>query len=145
VREICRYISRLHWIAIWLPTALGLLPLLIICPALFSELPQSLLPPVATLSYSATVIFGLARVNQERLKIVVTDLGIIVAKGLIRRSMLEISLHQVDYVHVHQSLLGRVLDYGDVTICGASGREERMNSIANPLAFQRCVTALIRR
>ena len=54
----------------------------------------------------------------------------------------EMSLDKVESVDVNQSILGRILNYGDVTILAASARaEETIKTIASPLAFRNHITA----
>jgi hypothetical protein len=44
-------------------------------------------------------------------------------------------------VDVNQSILGRILNYGDVTIRGVGEGVERIKTIASPLAFRSHITA----
>jgi uncharacterized membrane protein YdbT with pleckstrin-like domain len=139
--EFVRCTARLHWIVILPPTLLASLSLVIVFPIVSFIFPEgpALAFSIALLLCPATVAIVVARLSQERIKITVTNLRIIVRRGLLERSTVEISVHQIDYVHVRQSLVGRILNFGNITICGFSGREERVNTIENPRAFQRCI------
>src|ERR1035438_1960944 len=54
----------------------------------------------------------------------VTNLRVVHKTGFIKRRTFEISLDKVESVDVNQSILGRILNYGDVTILGVGeGRE----------------------
>ena len=48
----------------------------------------------------------------------VTNLRVVHKTGFIKRRTFEMSLDKVESVDVNQSILGRILNYGDVTICG---------------------------
>jgi hypothetical protein len=51
------------------------------------------------------------------------------------------SLDKVESVDVTQSIPGRMLNYGDVTILGVGEGKERIKTIASPLAFRNHITA----
>ena len=53
----------------------------------------------------------------------------------------EISLDKVESVDVNQSILGRLLNYGDVTILGVGEGRETISTIASPLDFRNFITA----
>jgi 2-polyprenyl-6-hydroxyphenyl methylase/3-demethylubiquinone-9 3-methyltransferase len=62
----------------------------------------------------------------------VTNLRVVHKTGFIKRRTFEMSLDKVESVDVNQSILGRILNYGDVTI-RASARARRPSTIASPL------------
>jgi uncharacterized membrane protein YdbT with pleckstrin-like domain len=68
-----------------------------------------------------------------------TDRRIIAKRGLIRRRSLELLLTKVESVHVNQDLLGRIFDFGTVTITGTGGTRERFPAISNPLKLRRLI------
>jgi len=51
------------------------------------------------------------------------------------------ALDKVESVDVNQSILGRILDYGDVTIQGVGEGKETITTIASPLRFRSYITA----
>jgi uncharacterized membrane protein YdbT with pleckstrin-like domain len=59
--------------------------------------------------------------------------------GLIKRRTFEISLDKVESVDVNQSILGRLMNYGDLTIQGAGERTQTIFTIASPLAFRSAI------
>jgi uncharacterized membrane protein YdbT with pleckstrin-like domain len=62
-------------------------------------------------------------------------------EGYIKRRTFEISIDKVESVDVNQSILGRILNYGDVTIRGVGEGVEKIKTIAAPLAFRNFITA----
>jgi len=50
------------------------------------------------------------------------------------------SLDKVESVDVNQSILGRLMDYGDITIQGVGEGTETISTIASPLAFRNAIT-----
>ena len=71
----------------------------------------------------------------------VTDLRIIHKTGFIRRQTFEMSLDKVESVDVNQSILGRIFDYGVVTILGVGKSEETITTVSSPLSFRNAITA----
>jgi uncharacterized membrane protein YdbT with pleckstrin-like domain len=71
----------------------------------------------------------------------VTNLRVVHKTGFIKRRTFEMSLDKVESVDVNQSILGRILNYGDVTVRGVGEGAERIRTIASPLAFRSHITA----
>jgi membrane protein YdbS with pleckstrin-like domain len=71
----------------------------------------------------------------------VTSLRVVHKEGFIKRRTFEMSLDKVESVDVNQSILGRILNYGDVTIRGVGEGVEKIKTIASPLAFRNFITA----
>jgi uncharacterized membrane protein YdbT with pleckstrin-like domain len=69
----------------------------------------------------------------------ITSKRVIVKIGLISRQTLELNLQRVESVSVDQSILGRLLGYGTITIIGTGGTREPFHRIANPLEFRKAV------
>ena len=58
-------------------------------------------------------------------EIAVTNRRVIYKKGLIRRQTNEMNMDKVESVKIDQSILGRMLDYGSVTILGTAKASRR--------------------
>jgi uncharacterized membrane protein YdbT with pleckstrin-like domain len=71
----------------------------------------------------------------------VTNLRVVHKTGFIKRRTFEMSLDKVESVDVNQSILGRILNYGDVTVNGVGEGTETIKTIASPLAFRNSITA----
>jgi uncharacterized membrane protein YdbT with pleckstrin-like domain len=71
----------------------------------------------------------------------VTNLRVVHKTGFITRKTFEMSLDKVESVDVNQSILGRILNYGDVTILGVGEGKQTIATIASPLAFRNSITA----
>jgi uncharacterized membrane protein YdbT with pleckstrin-like domain len=67
----------------------------------------------------------------------VTNKRVIMKMGWISRRVLELNLHKIESVNVDQSLLGRLLGYGTITVIGTGGTRETFDRIAHPLAFRK--------
>src|ERR1700754_625447 len=71
----------------------------------------------------------------------VTNLRVVHKTGFIKRRTFEMSLDKVESVDVNQSILGRLMNYGDVTVRGVGEGAETINTIASPLDFRNHITA----
>ena len=71
----------------------------------------------------------------------VTNLRVVHKTGFIKRRTFEMSLDKVESVDVNQSILGRLLNYGNVTVRGVGEGAETIDTIASPLDFRNHITA----
>ena len=71
----------------------------------------------------------------------VTNRRVVHKTGFIKRRTFEMALDKVESVDVNQSIMGRILNYGDVTIMGVGEGKETIRTIAEPLAFRNSITA----
>jgi uncharacterized membrane protein YdbT with pleckstrin-like domain len=71
----------------------------------------------------------------------VTNLRVVHKTGFIKRRTFEMSLDKVESVDVNQSILGRILNYGNVTVRGVGEGSETIDTIASPLDFRNHITA----
>ena len=71
----------------------------------------------------------------------VTNLRVVHKTGFIKRRTFEMSLDKVESVDVNQSILGRILNYGNVTVRGVGEGAETIKTIASPLDFRNHITA----
>ncbi|MCP1847155.1 MULTISPECIES: PH domain-containing protein [unclassified Bradyrhizobium] len=71
----------------------------------------------------------------------VTNFRVVHKSGFVKRRTFEMSLDKVESVDVNQSIMGRLLNYGDVTIRGVGEGIETIRTIAAPLSFRNSITA----
>jgi uncharacterized membrane protein YdbT with pleckstrin-like domain len=138
------YSTNVHWIfyfpaiAAWIVAAV----LLILSRATITEgiillcLSASAVAALAALYWTAKAWFHRWITETD-----VTNLRVVHKTGFIKRRTFEMSLDKVESVDVNQSILGRILNYGDVTILGVGEGKETIKTIASPLAFRNYITA----
>jgi uncharacterized membrane protein YdbT with pleckstrin-like domain len=71
----------------------------------------------------------------------VTNMRVVHKTGFIKRRTFEMALDKVESVDVNQTILGRILNYGDVTIQGVGEGRETIKTIGAPLQFRSHITA----
>ena len=73
---------------------------------------------------------------------VITNRRVIVKKGFIARDTFEMNLSKIESVNVDQSFMGRILNYGSITIIGSGGTRESFHKISRPMAFRKAFQEL---
>ncbi|HEX4150764.1 MAG TPA: PH domain-containing protein [Steroidobacteraceae bacterium] len=71
----------------------------------------------------------------------ITNKRVLIKVGLVRRHSLELLLSKVEGIGVDQTVLGRILGYGTITVSGVGGTKESFRMISSPLEFRRQVQA----
>jgi len=139
--ETVLYSGTIHWV-IYVPTfllsliALALLTLVKPGPTGMSWLIGSIAFWVA-----AAVTFASAWFRRWTTEIDVTNRRIVYKRGFIKRHTVEMNMDKVESVDVDQSIFGRLLNYGDITIHGTGEGWETLHGIGAPLDFRNHVTA----
>ncbi len=75
-------------------------------------------------------------------ELVITDKRVLIKTGIVSRQTLEMFIARIESVAVQQDVLGRMFDYGTVTIRGMGGSEEAFEAIARPIEFRNAVQRL---
>ncbi len=73
----------------------------------------------------------------------VTNRRVIAKRGFIRRHTLEILLAKVESVSVRQDMLGRLLDFGTVTVTGTGGTKESFAAIVDPIEVRKKINQIL--
>src|SRR5436190_19003343 len=72
-------------------------------------------------------------------ELAVTDRRVIGKWGFIQRDTIEQRLEKVDSTIVHQSMFGRLMDFGDIVVHGSGTTQTPIRMIVNPLSFRKAV------
>jgi uncharacterized membrane protein YdbT with pleckstrin-like domain len=94
-----------------------------------------------SLVMSGLYLIGKAWWRRLTIEVAATDRRVIYKIGLINRHTVEMNMDKIESVDVEQHLLGRVLNYGDITIHGTGEGREFIREIDHPLDFRSHVTA----
>jgi uncharacterized membrane protein YdbT with pleckstrin-like domain len=89
--------------------------------------------------FTLTLAFWFARWLSE---FVITNRRIIIKTGFIARETFEMNLSKIESVNVDQSFMGRILNYGSITIIGSGGTRESFHRISRPMAFRKAFQEL---
>ena len=142
--ETVKHIGQLHWILHrWeiLTGALTVIAALLHFSTRHDTGPGPIYYVMLLLLAATIVLFIRSWVIRATTEIVVTDRRIIHKVGLISRHTQEINITKVETVDVNQSLWGRMVDYGSVSIIGTGGSWEPLRHIASPLQLRNAIVA----
>jgi uncharacterized membrane protein YdbT with pleckstrin-like domain len=137
------YSTNAHWV-FYLP-AIGAW---IVAAALFVVSRMAAADALALLSLVSAVVVALVAlywtiiswVHRWTTETDVTNMRVVHKSGFIKRRTFEMALDKVESVDVNQSIMGRLLDYGNVTIKGVGEGREDITTIAAPLDFRNHIT-----
>lgn len=137
------YRTSLHWFVFVRFALLALLALVFIAMPLAigvqiltgSQIGWFALPLPAFILLPPTLAFASS-------ELVITDQRVLIKTGIVTRQSLEMFIPRIESVGVHQSVLGRMLDFGTVSIRGMGGSEEAFEAIAHPIEFRNTIQRL---
>ncbi|AGA91296.1 putative membrane protein [Thioflavicoccus mobilis 8321] len=116
------YSAKLHWFIFVVPVSLIIvgtsdkaLTILIFVGAIWAALRM--------ISYLTT-------------EFAVTNEKVVIKAGFIKRKIIEVVNTQIEGVRVSQGYIGRLLDFGTVSIGGTGGIAQSFSNIANPLKLR---------
>jgi uncharacterized membrane protein YdbT with pleckstrin-like domain len=138
------YSTNAHWM-FYLP-AMGAwagVVILLVLSSFSSAVPSLVLVCLASASVIAIVALYLSFrgwFHRWTTETDVTNMRVVHKTGFIKRRTFEMALDKIESVDVNQSILGRILNYGDVTINGVGEGTETIGTIASPLAFRSAIT-----
>jgi uncharacterized membrane protein YdbT with pleckstrin-like domain len=138
------YSTNAHWM-FYLPAmgAWALAAILLVLAGLGSAIQGLFLLCLASATVIALVALYLsfrAWFHRWTTETDVTNMRVVHKTGFIKRRTFEMALDKIESVDVNQSILGRMLNYGDVTVNGVGEGRETIRTIAAPLAFRSAIT-----
>lgn len=76
-------------------------------------------------------------IAKQTTELVVTSKRVVAKFGFLTRTIIELKLRRFESITVEQSILGRIFNYGTLTITGMGGVKTTVPSIMAPLRFKR--------
>ena len=136
------YSTNAHWI-FYLPAMVAWVVALVLIAASLAVPPMAVLGLPAAAVVAAVALYFTVQGWFHRLttETDVTDRRVVHKTGFIKRRTFEIALDKIESVDVEQTILGRIFNYGDVTILGVGEGKQTISTIASPLSFRSAITA----
>ena len=133
--EQLRYQATIHWVT-YLHGAAWLLAALVVWAVTPADWRGSFLMNTILIILVAVGVFFLARAwfNAWITEIAVTNRRVIYKHGFVSRTTAEMHMEKIESVKIDQSILGRILDYGKVTILGTGTGTESLGKLDEPIA-----------
>jgi uncharacterized membrane protein YdbT with pleckstrin-like domain len=139
--EEIKHVSRLTWI-LYLPglilVAIGLVGWVIFTSSQSNQIAPALMGVVCLLGVASILLAWFSRWTTE---IAVTNRRIVYKRGFIRRHTIEMNMDKIESVDVDQSIMGRLFNYGTLTVHGTGTGIEPLYQIDSPIEFRNSVTA----
>ena len=134
--ELVVYKTRVHWVLFLKPLALGLFGVgLTILLGRVAEPPW--LWGIGAVVVVASLVWGAIHyVELMTSEFAVTSTRLIFKVGLVARYTTELLLSKVESIGVTQGLMGRLLNYGDLTVTGTGGAREVFRRVRDPIGFR---------
>ena len=144
--EVVRHIARLSW-TLYLPGVIVCVLAVIIALSRPNASDHPFGHGVFLVAGALCLAIGLALLahawfRRWTTEIAVTDRRVIYKTGFIWRDTTEMHMDKVESVDVKQSILGRMLNYGDVEIRGVGTGFEPLRRIDAPLDLRNHITAV---
>jgi uncharacterized membrane protein YdbT with pleckstrin-like domain len=136
--------GRLHWV-ILLPSILVMVLALAIAVWARAAILDSGQARIAYVLAGVLMVFGVLTflgrlIVRWATEFAVTNRRVIVKRGLVSLHTVEMNEDKVESVDVDQTILGRLLGYGTVTIHGVGARWDPIDRIADPMKFRSAIT-----
>ena len=135
------YSTNAHWIfylpaiGVWFLVAILLVASIMVPPAVLFFWACATVLGIVALYFTVKAWFHRLTTETD-----VTNMRVVHKTGFIKRRTFEMALDKVESVDVDQSILGRILNYGTVTVKGVGEGKETIPTIASPLAFRSAIT-----
>ena len=137
--EQVRRISSIHWIGYWPGVAVALLAVVAFWFSETRYLSGFWRYTTYALALVAVVLLIQQWFQWWVTEIAVTNRRVIYKKGLIRRQTNEMNMDKVESVKIDQSIIGRMLDYGNVQILGTGEGFETLRTIPSPIELRNSI------
>ncbi|CAN5255880.1 PH domain-containing protein [soil metagenome] len=139
VGEYVLFRTKPHWIIFAVPIMLSVLAIVLIIQRTPIELLGYLL------LFTAAVQWFTAYLTYATCEYGLTNKRILIKIGFIRRQSIETLLQRIEGIQIDQNILGRMLNYGTIIICGVGGTKDHFRMIDSPIQFRRNVQEQIER
>ena len=137
-------VTRIHWWFVWRRAVLLLILAIVLAVAALEESGDTQTGLLAGAAVALVLALLLAlgpAIERATTELAVTNRRVVHKRGLVQRHTIEMSRGQVESVDVDQSVLGRMMNFGDIVVHGTGTTPEPFRFIADPLRFRSAITA----
>ena len=108
--------------------------------SLWSMFPLIFFGVILTPVVIGLVLLVIAYIRYKTTELAITNKRVVVKTGLISRNIIEINIAKVESVEVAQSVLGRLFDFGSLSISGTGFNQAPIPNISDPMGFRKALT-----
>ena len=139
--------TKPHWIIFSKSALWWLLAILVFIYGPYLDVGQfrvGTFPPLYTLVGILSIAMAIVTAITTYIRFISSEFGItnkrVLAKiGFIERQSMEILLIRIESIEVNQTIPGRILGYGSITIIGTGGSKDPFFEIPDPMEFRELV------
>ena len=139
-RERLVYTTRLHW-GLFVKPVLAMVGGVVLTWVLYVNVkdPRWLWQAGVLLAASGVIWLALRWIEWETSEFAVTTVRLIFKVGLVARYTTELLLSKVESISVTQGPIGRIMNYGDLTVTGTGAVREVFTRVHDPVGFRNAV------
>jgi uncharacterized membrane protein YdbT with pleckstrin-like domain len=126
-------ICRLHWIIFLRPL------LILLIPILMNHLGVYQRHIFLTFAAISVIWFVSEIIHYVFTFMTIQSRNVILQSGFLIQQTIDIPLAKIESIDIRQSLIGTILNYGDLLITGSGGSRQTMYCIQNPLTCRRYI------
>ncbi|HET8668955.1 MAG TPA: PH domain-containing protein [Terriglobales bacterium] len=93
--------------------------------------------PAILLLIASGMVVGKGVLSRNCAEFVVTSKRVIIKTGIVHKHTAEMFLNKIETIGVDQTLTGRTLGFGSISIHGTGGSSETFEHISDPFEFRR--------
>jgi uncharacterized membrane protein YdbT with pleckstrin-like domain len=108
--------------------------------SLWSMFPLIFFGVILTPMIIGLVLLVVAYIRYKTTELAVTNKRVVVKTGLISRNIIEINIAKVESVEVQQTVLGRIFNFGSLSIAGTGFNHAPIPNISDPMGFRKALT-----
>ncbi|ADX67647.1 PH domain-containing protein [Weeksella virosa] len=129
-----KYEAKLHWISFVFPILLILIGLIGVLPAIFF---RGLLQFIAFFLIFLLIKGILMFLHNKSTTIYLSDSLLTIKTGIFSKRISDISLQRIEGINIHQSFLGKTLNYGTIHV--STGEINHRYFISNPVQLRSAI------
>lgn len=135
--KLTPYLSRLHWVIFLKPFIILVIPIMMSFIGISDNRPMLIF-----------FLFFLGWMISELVRYIFTTLtigenNVIYQTGFLVQKTIDIPMLKIESIDITQSLIGSILNYGDIIITGTGGTRQVVKAIENPLTCRRYIEQLL--
>ena len=135
--KLTPYLSRLHWVIFLKPMLILLVPIIL-----------DFIGVHDTRAFLVFIGVFVGWIITELVRYIFTSLSIgeanvIYQTGFFIQKTIDIPMRKIESIDITQSLIGSILNYGDIIITGTGGTRQVVKAIEHPLTCRRYIEQLM--
>ena len=135
--KLSPYLSRLHWVIFLKPMLILLIPIILDFIGVHDTRAFFVFMGV----FVGWIITELVRYIFTSLSI--GEANVIYQTGFFIQKTIDIPMRKIESIDITQSLIGSILNYGDIIITGTGGTRQVVKAIEHPLTCRRYIEQLM--